>query len=104
MDFHQFPGARQRQTPVATFSSLLRILALVPGPQGDALHKAQAELAARSVAGDHDLEEALSVRRENLGVEGPARAIVRSVVGTGTKHGDTLSVPAPETPVRRNPG
>ena len=56
MVFHQFQGARQRQTPVSTFSAILRILALVPGPQGDALRKAQAELSARSVAGDHYLE------------------------------------------------
>jgi len=100
VDVHQFSTRGGHKTPVATCSALLRILALVPEPAGDSFRKVPAELAARSVAGDHDLEEALSVRRENLGVEGPARVIARSVVGTGAKHGETLSVPAPENPVR----
>ena len=43
-----------RATPVSTFSAILQILALVPGPQGDALRKAHAESAARS--SDHNLD------------------------------------------------
>jgi len=75
VNFHQFPGARQRPTPVTTFSSLLRILALVPGSQEDSLRKAQAELAARSIAGDHDLESALPVRRAKMGAAGQSLAM-----------------------------
>jgi hypothetical protein len=45
------------------FNLLLQILA-----QGDALRKAQAELAARSTIGDLDLEAALPVRRQEMGV------------------------------------
>jgi hypothetical protein len=75
VEFHQFPGARQRKTPIAAFNVILRILALIPGPQGDALRKAQAELAARSISGDHDLQAALPVRREELGVDGQELAM-----------------------------
>jgi hypothetical protein len=66
VEFHQFPGARQRETPVSAFHNILRILALMPGKQGDTLREAQAELAARSISGDHDLEAVLPVRRQEL--------------------------------------
>jgi hypothetical protein len=67
VEFHQFSSRGGPMTPVATLNNLLQILALIPGPQGDALRKAQAELAARSISGDHDLETALPTRREELG-------------------------------------
>jgi hypothetical protein len=50
--------ARQREA----FHNILRILALMPGKQGDTLREAQAELAARSISGDHDLEALCGVR------------------------------------------
>jgi hypothetical protein len=75
VEFHQFPGARQRETPVAAFHMLLCILALVPGPKGKAIREAQAELSARSTAGDHDLQAALLVRRAQMGSTGQALAM-----------------------------
>lgn len=85
MESHQFPGARQRKTPVAAFNVILRILAMVPGPKGDALRKAQAEIAARSISGDHDLR-ALPMRRDEMGVEGEALAMNDMVSSTDAQH------------------
>jgi hypothetical protein len=70
VEFHQFSSRGGHKSPVTAFNDLLRILALIPGPQGDALRKAQAELAARSISGDHDLEAALPVRRQEMGSAG----------------------------------
>jgi hypothetical protein len=44
VEFHQFSSRGGHKSPVTAFNDLLRILALIPGPQGDALRKAQAEL------------------------------------------------------------
>jgi hypothetical protein len=51
VEFHQFPGARQRKTPIAAFNVILRILALIPGPQGAALRKARARKRQSSQPG-----------------------------------------------------
>ena len=61
MEFYRFSSRGGPTTPVAHFNDLLRILTMIPGPQGDALRKAQAELAgacARTQApiSAHDLE------------------------------------------------
>jgi predicted phosphohydrolase len=63
---HQFPGARQRLTPVATFTNLLKIFAYLPGAVGRAFRDQQAELATRAIAGDRDLEVALPQQRARL--------------------------------------
>jgi hypothetical protein len=52
VEFHQFSSRGGPKTPVAAFNVLLRILALVPGPQGKALRKAQADVSTRALAGD----------------------------------------------------
>jgi hypothetical protein len=68
LKFHQFTGARQRKTPVATVSMLLHILSRVPGPAGASLRSAQAELAARAHAGDLRLiADIVNVRDARLG-------------------------------------
>jgi hypothetical protein len=66
VDFHQFSSRGGRKTPVATFKMLLRILQLMPGPRGNILREAVADLAVRAIAGDHDLEAALSFRRAQM--------------------------------------
>ena len=68
-EFHQFPYCGGHKTPASTVNNLLRILALIPGPQGDALRTAQAELATRSIFSDHDLQAAMLQRRDEIGVE-----------------------------------
>ena len=78
VEFHQFSSHGGPKTPVANFNGLLRILALIPGPHGAALRKAQAELAARSISGDHDLQAALPVRGEELGVDGQELAMTEA--------------------------
>jgi hypothetical protein len=66
VDFHQFSSRGGPKTPVATFYMLLQILPLIPGPQGKILRAAQADLACRAIAGDHDLQAALSLRRVQM--------------------------------------
>ena len=72
VEFHQFSTRGGPKTPISNCNVLLRILVLIPGQQGDALRKAQAEIAARSISGDHDLEAALPMRRQEMGSEGQA--------------------------------
>jgi hypothetical protein len=52
VEFHQFSSRGGPKTPVAAFSTLLNILALVPGAEGDAIRASHAELAGRALAGD----------------------------------------------------
>jgi 5-methylcytosine-specific restriction endonuclease McrA len=68
VEYYKFDG--DLITPVATFYNLLQIMSLLPGPTGDDIRKNQADLAARASAGDHDLEAALSERRDELGANG----------------------------------
>jgi hypothetical protein len=62
----RFPGSAQSKTPVTDFTTLIRILALVPGPEGAAIRSQQANLAARANAGDADLRDAIEARGEAL--------------------------------------
>ena len=66
---HQFPGERQRPTPVCKFKDLLLLLSQLSGPEAKALRAQQSEIATRAVAGDLDLERALPQRRAELSSE-----------------------------------
>ena len=57
LEKYQFPGARQRPTPVATPSELMSIISLLPGEKARALRAQQAEIAIRARAGDRHLDE-----------------------------------------------
>jgi 5-methylcytosine-specific restriction endonuclease McrA len=85
VEFHQFQGERQRLTPVADFTTLLRILALIPGPEGDTIRASAANGQARILAGDHDLEAALPQVRAAL----PAAARDAMLQGLPSSEGAT---------------
>ena len=63
---HQFPGERQRKTPVATIPNLLRIFSDLPGKIGAYIRTRNVKLAARADAGDSDLRDAIHRRGENI--------------------------------------
>ena len=53
-------------TPCSIFTTLLLMLARIPGQAGDVLRAEQAEISTRAVAGDEDLEEAVADKRKQL--------------------------------------
>ena len=58
VEYFSYPGRAGPKTPVGTPLEILRYAALLPGPEGDAIRAAQADIAVRFRAGDHDLEDA----------------------------------------------
>jgi hypothetical protein len=65
----RFEGFNQRTTQVRTFKDMLQILSQLPGPKAKDLRAQQANLSARLMAGDRDLEDALAIQRAKLPVE-----------------------------------
>ena len=63
---YKFSGQGARETPVAAFSELLQILSQLPGEAAKKLRAEQAEITSRAAAGDVELEEAISERRETV--------------------------------------
>jgi hypothetical protein len=62
----QFPGARQRPTPVASFAYLLVILGHMPGPTAARLRAQQADISSRAATGDRALAMAVIDRADVL--------------------------------------
>jgi hypothetical protein len=62
---HVFPS-EARETPVAPFHVIMRLLAVIPGPGVASVRAQQADLTTRAMAGDVDLELAINERRSAL--------------------------------------
>jgi hypothetical protein len=60
-----FPS-EPKETPVAPFYVIIRLLAVIPGPGVASVRAQQAELTTRAMAGDIDLENAINERRSAL--------------------------------------
>jgi hypothetical protein len=58
VEYFRYPGRTGPKSPIGTPLEILRYAALLPGPEGDAIRAAQADIAVRFRAGDHDLENA----------------------------------------------
>ena len=69
LETHKFPGARQRPTPVATFTELQTILSQLPGKQAKRLRTEQAVVTSLATAGAPELEQAVSDRRATVELE-----------------------------------
>lgn len=65
---HQFQPHHQ-PTPVAYFHEILKLFGQIPGSGAEDFQAQQAELSARAMAGDWDLEQALQERREVISAE-----------------------------------
>lgn len=69
----QFPGERQRPTPVAPFQMLLQILSQLPGEQAKILRKEQAEITSRVIEGEYvhinEIAESSSVNTHTVPME-----------------------------------
>ena len=63
---YKFNGKGQTETPVANFNTIIRLCALLPKKFGRQFRDEQADLQARAIAGDHDLETTLQAQREKL--------------------------------------
>ncbi len=61
----QFPGAGQKETPVATVENCLYILGLLPGTCGQSYREAAANIVKRYLEGDADLGASLILRDYN---------------------------------------
>jgi hypothetical protein len=55
----QFPGARQRNTPVGPFHKFLELCSQLPGAAARSMRVEQAQITTRAIAGDPDLVQAI---------------------------------------------
>jgi len=66
IDYHKFPGQGQRETPVMTFTTFLRLIPSFSKKLRKLFDQEQADLTARVLLGDRELEEALPVQRARV--------------------------------------
>ena len=66
LQFQNSEGKISKPTPCTNFHIMLRIFSLCPGKNAKIVRANMAEITARSVAGDVDMEEAIKDRRQEL--------------------------------------